>query len=214
MRICGIIGVELDCVKPFEEGMTVEEEKRKIYTVVALVAVVSLLLSCILGALAGGVAGFVVGRRQAKVAAGRALEGGLSISPRLQVPIPWQQGQPRPWYNPGEEGPVQPPEVVPQGREGALLRQVIAGSPADEAGLQAGDIVVAVDRTSIDQNHELADVVGRYKPGDLVTIRFVRGDQENSVKVKLGEQSNEPGQPYLGVRYTMIAKPEQEAPSD
>jgi membrane-associated protease RseP (regulator of RpoE activity) len=175
---------------------------------------VSLLLSCILGALAGGVTGFVVGRRQGRMAAERVLGGGLSISPGLQIPMPWQGEQPCPWCTPEEEGSAQPPEVVPQGREGALIRQVIVGSPADEAGLKEGDLVVAVDRTPIDQNHILADVVGQYEPGDLVTIRFWRGDQENTVRVQLGEQSDQPGQPYLGVRYAMITTPRLEAPSD
>jgi membrane-associated protease RseP (regulator of RpoE activity) len=214
MSICGIIGTELDSAKPFVEGTTVEEEKRKIYTIVALAALVSLLLSCFVGALAGGVTGFVVGQRQGSVAAERALGRGLSGVPGLQVPMPWQGEQPCPWCGPEEQGPVQPPEVVPQGREGALIRQVIAGSPADEAGIKEGDLVVAVDRTPIDQNHILADVVSQYEPGDLVTIRLWRGDQQTTVRANLGEQAAQPGQPYLGVRYTMITTPRFEAPSD
>jgi S1-C subfamily serine protease len=170
--------------------MTMEEEKRRIYTIVAVVAVVSVLLSCVVGALAGGATGFLVGRRQARIS--------VEQTNPFQLP---QTESPR--RVPGQGTPV-PPQMGPFGIEGALIQQVIPGSPAAQAGLQAGDIIVALDSTPIDQNHALADVIGQYKPGDRVTVHFWRADQESSVIVTLGEQSDAPGQAYLGVRFRMI----------
>ena len=64
-----------------------EEEKKKIYTVVALVVVAGLLFSCVAGAVAGGLSGFVAGRRQAR----KALEGVVGGRDLIE---PWSEERP------------------------------------------------------------------------------------------------------------------------
>ena len=104
------------------------------------------------------------------------------------------------------------PFALPSFREGALVESVVDGSPADQAGLQADDLIVAIDRIPVDKNHPLPEVIAQYQPGDLATIRFLRGDQEQSVQVKLAQNPENPGQAYLGVYFQMIGAPDLTLP--
>ena len=77
-------------------------------------------------------------------------------------------------------------------KNGALIyaqggAAVVAGSPADKAGLKSGDIITAINGETIDQDHSLRRRLTQYQPGDEVEITFVRDGKENKVKVKLGE---------------------------
>jgi S1-C subfamily serine protease len=186
-----------------------EAEKQKIYTIVAVVAVFTVVLSCAIGALAGGTAGFIVGKRQASRAAAQALERGLEeLQPSLpQVPLPRQEDQPLP-----QPGPQDWPFELPLGREGALVVEVFAETPADEAGLRVGDLITAVDRTPVDRNHDLRETITQYEPGDRVTIHIWRTDRKESIRVRLGERPDEAGAPYLGILYNMRVEPDFELP--
>jgi putative serine protease PepD len=173
------------------------ETEKKIYTTVVIVTLVGLLFSCIVGALAGGVAGFLVGQRQGRVAAERALGEGFSMMPGMhQVPSPWQDEVPVPKPGPG---------TSPANIEGALVLDVVPGTPADNAGLQAGDIITAIDRTPVDATHLLPDVIGQYRPGDRVTVRFWRGDQEESATVRLTANPDDAGKAYLGIYFETLS---------
>jgi S1-C subfamily serine protease len=67
------------------------------------------------------------------------------------------------------------------------LPAVKSGGAADLAGLQAGDIIIAVDNTNIDALHDLGDILEKYSAGDEINIIFRRAGVENAVKVKLQE---------------------------
>lgn len=191
-----------------------EEEKRKIYTVVAIAALVGILFSCIAGAVAGGAAGFVIGRRQGREAIERAMEEGLGILPgdNKEMPMPWQDESPFQLPDPEGDSPMPPSEVVPIEMEGAFIQRVIAGTPADQAGLEPGDIIIAIDRTPIDGNHPLPHVIAQYEPRDRITVRFWRADKEHTVRVRLTENPDAPGRAYLGVYFEMITIPELDLP--
>jgi 2-alkenal reductase len=72
---------------------------------------------------------------------------------------------------------------------GAYVQQVSPGSPAAAAGIQEGDIVLAIDGTKIDQQSAFTEAFFPHKPGDQVTVTLQRGDQQLTVKVTLGERS-------------------------
>jgi len=63
---------------------------------------------------------------------------------------------------------------------------VVSGSPADQAGLQSGDIITKVNNTALDATHSLQTVVGTYKPGDKVKLTVNRGGKTITVTVTLG----------------------------
>jgi serine protease Do len=85
---------------------------------------------------------------------------------------------------------------------GALITQVVAGSPAEQAGLQAGDVITAVDGQQLSTDTGLADLIGEHKPGDSVTLDVSGPDQQSrQVTVKLGEKPDQSGSAYLGVQY-------------
>ncbi len=63
---------------------------------------------------------------------------------------------------------------------------VVAGSPADRAGLKAGDIILEINNERIDENHPLGGRIAEFNPGDEVTIKILRDKKEETVKLKLG----------------------------
>jgi len=63
---------------------------------------------------------------------------------------------------------------------------VVAGGPAAQAGLQAGDVITAVDGTALDATHPLDMVMSQHAPGDTVTLDVLRGGQTIQVQVTLG----------------------------
>ncbi|MFN2484133.1 MAG: S1C family serine protease [Candidatus Limnocylindria bacterium] len=69
---------------------------------------------------------------------------------------------------------------------------IIPGSPAEEAGLREGDVIVSIDGVQIDTQHELSALVLGYQPGDVVTLRVLRGDTERNMRVTLGTMPDQP----------------------
>lgn len=74
---------------------------------------------------------------------------------------------------------------------GALIVEVFEDTPAARAGLQAGDIVLAVDGEAVDEEHTLRDRLVAYEEGDVVTLTVRRGEEELSLEVTLGPRGPE-----------------------
>ncbi|GAA4725123.1 hypothetical protein GCM10023216_14220 [Isoptericola chiayiensis] len=68
-------------------------------------------------------------------------------------------------------------------RRGAEIVEVTSGSPAAEAGLQAGDVIVAVDEDSVNGAESLTAYVRERAAGESATITYVRDGQTGSVDV-------------------------------
>jgi serine protease Do len=64
-------------------------------------------------------------------------------------------------------------------------------SPAKDAGVQKGDIIVQANGRDIDHVSTLQRVVREEKPGDIVTLQLVRNGTERTVRVKLAEAPKE-----------------------
>jgi putative serine protease PepD len=69
---------------------------------------------------------------------------------------------------------------------GAQVRAVTAGSPAASAGLQAGDVITAIDGTTIAGPDAVADAIADRQPGDRVIVKLTRGGQKRTLKLTLG----------------------------
>jgi S1-C subfamily serine protease len=71
---------------------------------------------------------------------------------------------------------------------GALVSEVMPGSPADEAGLQAYDVILEVGRKAVGNANELVRTVSRMKPGDETSLVIMRDKKELRLSVTLVEQ--------------------------
>lgn len=74
---------------------------------------------------------------------------------------------------------------------GVLLAEVAEDSPAQQAGLKAGDVLLAVDDQEMEEADDLTAVIRDHEPGDPVEIRLHRDGQELMVKATLGETPEE-----------------------
>lgn len=70
---------------------------------------------------------------------------------------------------------------------GALVAQVVEDSPAEKAGLRAGDIIVEFEGEEINLSSELPHLVGRTKVGEETRLLVIRDGKEKTVKVTIGE---------------------------
>jgi len=69
---------------------------------------------------------------------------------------------------------------------GATQPAIIAGGPAEKAGLKEGDVITAVEGQAIDTEHPLDLVLSGYAPGQTIDLTVVRGGQTMHVKLTLG----------------------------
>lgn len=76
---------------------------------------------------------------------------------------------------------------------GALVAEVMEGSPAQEAGLQSGDIVLAYDGEDIQLSSDLPPMVGRTPIGETANLTVLRGGREIDVEVEIGKLPEQGG---------------------
>jgi len=164
------------------------------------------LLLLMAGGLAGGLAGYVAAQR-----------GGV-----IGLPGPWQelrphipQGQETPKTSPQVPQPWQmPPEMMLEPSSGqlrgAVVVEVDSGGPAADAGVEEGDIIIAVDNKAMGEDQDLAVLITRHKPDDEVVVTIVQpGDDPElmNLEVTLGGDTNEEGEEVarLGVEYRSVS---------
>jgi serine protease Do len=70
--------------------------------------------------------------------------------------------------------------------QGAVIAEIASGSPAEQAGLQKGDIVKAVDGTPIRSASQLRNLIGLTPVGSRVELRFERNGAVRSASVEVG----------------------------
>jgi serine protease Do len=69
--------------------------------------------------------------------------------------------------------------------KGALIKEVMKGTPAEKAGLKADDIITAINGVTISSAEELTQEVGKYMPEDKITITYLRNQQTENTKATL-----------------------------
>ena len=74
------------------------------------------------------------------------------------------------------------------GSTGALVSQVVSGSPADSAGIKAGDVITALDGKAIASANDLTASLSAHAPGDKVTLTVTRTGSTKSIDVTLGSR--------------------------
>ena len=75
--------------------------------------------------------------------------------------------------------------------DGALIAKIFDGTPADNAGLFEGDVIVSIDDIHITDPSDLVRAIGAHHPGDRVVVHFIRGEKAKTLSLKLGELPSE-----------------------
>ena len=75
---------------------------------------------------------------------------------------------------------------------GAGIADVSAGSAAEKAGIQKGDIVVKIDDEPVPDASSLVATIRGHRPGDTVTLTVVRGGKQEQVKATLDSDKGSP----------------------
>ena len=60
---------------------------------------------------------------------------------------------------------------------------VVSGSPADKAGIKDGDIITKINTDELGPSGSLSSMIGQYRPGDTVTITYLRDGKEQTTKL-------------------------------
>jgi putative serine protease PepD len=118
--------------------------------------------------------------------------GGQPGSIGLGFAIPTDEAQPiaQQLAQTGRASHAQLGVKVQDGDQGAQLVEIIAGGPAANAGLQAGDLVTRVGDRQIDDADALVAAVRSHRPGDKVTLTYLRNDRTSTATVALGSQTS------------------------
>jgi serine protease Do len=99
-----------------------------------------------------------------------------------------------------------------RGTEMAVVTEVTEGSPAAEAGIKNGDLLVEFNGRPVPKSSEFPGVIADTPPGQKVTLKVIRDKKEQTISVKIGELADESdaGQPIeardaeIGVRVQRI----------
>lgn len=109
--------------------------------------------------------------------------------PRAEAPKA-EPKAPRPWMG------ISPEELPDELRaqldlaegEGLLITEVVAGGPADKAGLKKNDILTKIDGKAVKGEESLAKFMATAKAGQEATLTVLRKSKEQTVKVTIGEK--------------------------
>ncbi len=72
--------------------------------------------------------------------------------------------------------------------DGVYIQQVVAGTPAAQAGVRQGDIIFGIDNTAVKDITTFQKVLQQHKPGDAIALKINRGGNEITITVTLGER--------------------------
>ncbi len=71
--------------------------------------------------------------------------------------------------------------------QGALVRGVESGAPAEKAGIEAGDIIIKFDGKQIEKSSDLPRIVGNVKPGTKAVVTVFRRGSSKDLSVVIAE---------------------------
>src|SRR5712691_5589378 len=74
--------------------------------------------------------------------------------------------------------------------EGARIGQVRSGTPADRAGLRAGDVITAIGGKHVGSASELRAAIDARRPGDSISLTYTRGGKSHTVEAKLASRTS------------------------
>lgn len=157
---------------------------------ISLIAILVLTLVCVTSTIWGGLIGFALGRTTTRHA-----------MPMWEAPEDFAPFEPpmQPW----PEMPEQPelPDMPDMSEmpwlgvtfvmvdDGARVSYVVPNSPADDAGLEIGDVITEVDGRNVTESRRLDELIQQYDPGDRVELTLERNGRERTVEVRLASRN-------------------------
>jgi PDZ domain-containing secreted protein len=85
---------------------------------------------------------------------------------------------------------------------GVVITRTDRGGPAAAAGVERGDLIVAIDGQPVQDARDLRDLLRDHRVGETVQLTLLRDSGTQDVAVKLGAYPGDERRVYLGVYYT------------
>jgi S1-C subfamily serine protease len=92
---------------------------------------------------------------------------------------------------PAREAPAKKAWLGVALNEQALVMDVFEDSPAEKAGIRAGDVITGIDGRPVEDAHLIIAVVSGKRPGDKITVKLSRGDETLEVEAVVAEKPGE-----------------------
>jgi 2-alkenal reductase len=119
--------------------------------------------------------GFAIPSNTARAIVDQIIQDGVVQRPYLGVQ--WR------WITPAVAETFQLPSDY-----GAFVTDIVPGSPADEANLRRGDILISLGGQKVDGEHPFINVLYEFEPGETIRVGVLRGGQEIEVELQLTER--------------------------
>ncbi len=97
----------------------------------------------------------------------------------------------RPWIGIGMENMTPDMKKQAKSETGVMVREVHVGSPADKAGIDPGDVIVAVDSQPVNQPKDVQFAVIRHSPGDKIIFTIFRDGKKQDITVTAEKQDED-----------------------
>ena len=72
--------------------------------------------------------------------------------------------------------------------KGVLIAEVVRGSPADKAGVKAGDILLSIEDQPLSDSNVMLETISALPPNKIATLKLMRNQSEIAVQVKVGKR--------------------------
>ncbi|WP_246109293.1 DegQ family serine endoprotease [Reinekea thalattae] len=89
-------------------------------------------------------------------------------------------------YPPFNQDPALARSLGLERAEGALVARVFPNSPAADAGLQADDVIIAIDGHKVRRYADVPPLIGAFSPGDKTAVTVIRDGKERKLTVEIG----------------------------
>ncbi|WP_392435645.1 HhoA/HhoB/HtrA family serine endopeptidase [Chlorogloeopsis fritschii PCC 9212] len=129
--------------------------------------------------------GFAIPIDKAKQITAQLERGGKVAHPYLGVQMLTLTPQLAKQNNSDPNSPIQVPEV-----NGVLVVRVLPNSPAANAGIRRGDVIVQVEGQSITTAEQLQNIVEDSRVGQVLQVKIQRGNQTQQISVRTAELQN------------------------
>jgi serine protease Do len=78
-------------------------------------------------------------------------------------------------------------------QNGALVGDVLSGTPAEKAGIKPGDVIIAFNGVDVSDAHGLQLAVSQCEPGSPATVKLIRDGAQKNLTIMLAELPNQGG---------------------